>query len=190
MAAVDAARAVAGLQELRRLTGDADGAQRVAWTETWIEAREWLRAELDLIDGVTLETDEAGNTWASAPGDHERFVIVGGHLDSVPDGGWLDGTLNVVGGLEVLRALAHEPRGVGLKLVDWADEEGARFGRSLLGSSACAGTLDPDAVRWPPTASRSSGCANRARGSTARPPTSSCTSSRVPCSSAWSCRWA
>jgi N-carbamoyl-L-amino-acid hydrolase len=147
MAAADAGRAVAGLQELRRLTGDDDGAQRVAWTETWITAREWLRRELDGIEGVTVETDEAGNTWASAPGEHERFVIVGGHLDSVPNGGWLDGALNVLGGLEVLRALAHEPRPVGLKLVDWADEEGARFGRSLLGSSACAGTLDPDAVR-------------------------------------------
>src|SRR5215204_2661143 len=140
MAAADAARAVAGLQELRRLTGNDDGAQRVAWTDTWIEARQWLRRELDQIEGVTVETDEAGNTWASAPGEHERFVIVGGHLDSVPDGGWLDGALNVIAALEVVRALA-------LKLVDWADEEGARFGRSLLGSSACAGTLDPDAVR-------------------------------------------
>ena len=147
MAAADAARAVAGLQELRRLTGDEDGAQRIAWTDTWIAAREWLRRELDGIEGVTVETDQAGNTWASAPGDHERFVIVGGHLDSVPNGGWLDGALNVLAGLEVLRARAHEDRPVGLKLVDWADEEGARFGRSLLGSSACAGTLDPEAVR-------------------------------------------
>jgi hydantoinase/carbamoylase family amidase len=147
MAAADAARAVAGLEELRRRTGDDDGAQRVAWTDTWIAAREWLRGELDSIDGVTVATDEAGNTWASAPGDHDRFVIVGGHLDSVPDGGWLDGALNVVAGLEVLRALAGEERPVGIRLVDWADEEGARFGRSLMGSSACAGTLDPDSVR-------------------------------------------
>jgi allantoate deiminase len=147
MGAVDAGRAVAGLQELRRLTGDDDGAQRVAWTDTWIEARKWLRSELDGIEGVTVETDEAGNTWASAPGEHERFVIVGGHLDSVPNGGWLDGALNVLAGLEVLRALAHEDRPVGIRLVDWADEEGARFGRSLMGSSACAGTLDPESVR-------------------------------------------
>jgi hydantoinase/carbamoylase family amidase len=147
MAEVDAARAVTGLKELRALTGDEDGAQRVAWTDTWIQAREWLRRQLDEIDGVTVETDEAGNTWATSPGASDRFVIVGGHLDSVPDGGWLDGVLNVLAGLEVLRALAPAERELTLKLVDWADEEGARFGRSLLGSSACAGTLDPDSVR-------------------------------------------
>jgi N-carbamoyl-L-amino-acid hydrolase len=147
MADVDAARAVAGLEELRRRTGNADGAQRVAWTDTWSTAREWLRSELEQIDGVTVQTDQAGNTWASAPGESDEFVIVGGHLDSVPNGGWLDGSLNVIAGLEVLRALAPEQRRLGLTLVDWADEEGARFGRSLLGSSACAGSLDPDAVR-------------------------------------------
>ena len=129
-------------------------------------------------------------------------MIVGGHLDSVPDGGWLDGTLNVVAGLEVLRALAPERRALTLKLVDWADEEGARFGRSLLGSSACAGSLDPDSVRGltdrdgdgaartrsPPTAWSSTACSSRARGSRAPPPTSSCTSSRGRCSSGSTCR--
>jgi N-carbamoyl-L-amino-acid hydrolase len=144
---VDAARAVAGLKEIRRLTEDEDGAQRVAWTDTWITARDWLAGQLAEIDGVTVERDAAGNTWATAPGADERFVIVGGHLDSVPNGGWLDGALNVVAGLEVLRALAPQERPFTLKLVDWADEEGARFGRSLLGSSAAAGTLDPGAVR-------------------------------------------
>ena len=144
---VDTARAVHNLRELARLTSDERGAQRVAWTDTWLAARDWLRAQLEAIPGVTVDRDAAGNTWATLPGDSERFVIVGSHLDSVPDGGWLDGTLGVLGALEVLRALAGEPRESTVKLVDWADEEGARFGRSLLGSSACAGTLDPDAVR-------------------------------------------
>ena len=147
VAGVDVARAVAGLRELARRTGGPDGAQRVAWTESWAAARAWLREELDGIPGVEVEVDEAGNLWATARGESERFVMVGGHLDSVPDGGWLDGALNVVGALEVLRALAGEPRALTLKLVDWADEEGARFGRSLFGSSACAGTLDPGTVR-------------------------------------------
>ena len=147
MSDVDPGRAVAGLRELARLTGDDDGAQRVAWTDTWMTANDWFREELAGIDGVTVDSDEAGNIWATAPGDSERSVIIGGHLDSVPNGGWLDGVLDVVAGLEVLRALAPEPRGLTLKLVSWADEEGARFGRSLFGSSACAGTLEPDSVR-------------------------------------------
>jgi allantoate deiminase len=147
MAEVDAARAVANLKALRALTGDDAGAQRVAWTDTWTTARDWFREQLEGIDGVTVERDAAGNVWATLPGDRDEFVIVGGHIDSVPNGGWLDGALNVVGALEVLRALAGEPRPRTLKLVDWADEEGARFGRSLMGSSACAGTLDVESVR-------------------------------------------
>jgi allantoate deiminase len=147
MAAVDAGRAVTGLRELARLTGNDDGAQRVAWTDTWKTANDWFRGELAGIDGVSVESDAAGNLWATAAGESERFVVIGGHLDSVPNGGWLDGALNVVGGLEVLRAQAGEPRSLTLKLVSWADEEGARFGRSLLGSSAAAGSLEPDSVR-------------------------------------------
>jgi hydantoinase/carbamoylase family amidase len=147
MSDVDPGRAVEGLRELRRRTGDEDGAQRVAFTDTWTTANDWFREELADIDGVSVDTDAAGNLWATAPGDSERFVIIGGHLDSVPNGGWLDGCLNVIAGLEVLRALAPESRPLTLKLVSWADEEGARFGRSLFGSSAASGTLDPETVR-------------------------------------------
>src|SRR6202007_3092713 len=73
-----------------------------------------------------------------------------GHLDSVPNGGWLDGALNVLAGLEVFRRISSEFAGrppVTVRLVDWADEEGARFGRSLLGSSAFAGTHSIEAER-------------------------------------------
>ncbi|HEV2093417.1 MAG TPA: Zn-dependent hydrolase [Rubrobacter sp.] len=145
---VDARRAVEELKELAALTGGPEGARRVAWTEEWTKAREWFRGKLEEIDGITeIETDEAGNVWATAPGESERAVIIGGHIDSVPNGGWLDGALNVIAGLEIMRDLAPQRRPVTLRLVDWADEEGARFGRSLLGSSATAGSLDPDSVR-------------------------------------------
>jgi N-carbamoyl-L-amino-acid hydrolase len=147
MGAIDPGRVVADLRELKELTGNDDGAQRVAWTDTWRTANDWFTDQLAAIDGVTVDRDAAGNLWATAPGDSERFVIIGGHLDSVPDGGWLDGILNVLAGLEVLRAQAPESRPLTLKLVSWADEEGARFGRSLLGSSAAAGSLEPDTVR-------------------------------------------
>ena len=145
---VDARRAVRELKKLADLTGGPDGARRVAWTNEWTKAREWLRGKLEEIDGITeIETDEAGNLWATAPGDSESAVLLGGHIDSVPQGGWLDGALNVIGALEVMRALAPQRRPLTLRLVDWADEEGARFGRSLFGSGAAAGALKPDDVR-------------------------------------------
>jgi N-carbamoyl-L-amino-acid hydrolase len=145
---VDARRAVQELKELAELTGGPEGARRVAWTAEWTEARDWFRSRLEEIEGITeVETDEAGNIWATAPGDSDRTVVLGGHIDSVPNGGWLDGALNVVAALEVMRDLAPQKRPVTLRLVDWADEEGARFGRSLFGSGSAAGALKPDDVR-------------------------------------------
>ncbi|MDQ3926892.1 MAG: M20/M25/M40 family metallo-hydrolase, partial [Actinomycetota bacterium] len=143
---VDSRRAVEELKELDDLTGVPGGARRVAWTDGWARARSWLREKLDEID-CEVETDEAGNLWATAPGGSEDAVLLGGHIDSVPNGGWLDGTLNTVAALEVLRTLAPQKKPVTLRLVDWADEEGARFGRSLFGSGAAAGSLKPDEVR-------------------------------------------
>jgi hydantoinase/carbamoylase family amidase len=141
-------RTVDELKELRELTGDANGAQRVAWTETWERARMWLG---DKLGGLPLEyeVDEAGNQWWTLGGASERAVLIGGHIDSVPNGGWLDGALNVMAGVEVVRRLAEdgEPAAT-VRLVNWADEEGARFGRSLFGSSAAAGSMaDQDELR-------------------------------------------
>jgi N-carbamoyl-L-amino-acid hydrolase len=139
---LDPKRTVAELRELQDLTGDENGAQRVAWTDTWERAREWLREKLA---GLPLEEqiDEAGNQWWTLRGTSERAVLIGGHIDSVPNGGWLDGALNVVAGVEVVRRLAEDGKpATTVRLVNWADEEGARFGRSLFGSSAAAGSMD------------------------------------------------
>src|SRR5437762_5330354 len=144
---LDPSRTVAELRELQELTGDENGAQRVAWTETWERAREWLRGKV-AESGAEETVDAAGNQWFTLRGASDQVVLIGGHIDSVPNGGWLDGSLNVVAGVEVLRRIAEEGTPpVTLKLVDWADEEGARFGRSLFGSSAAAGSLKIDDVR-------------------------------------------
>ncbi len=142
-------RTVDDLKELRELTGDENGAQRVAWTETWERARAWLRDRVAEM-GAEEEIDPAGNQWFTLRGASDRAVLIGGHIDSVPNGGWLDGALNIVAGVEVLRRIAAEgaPPPVTLRLVNWADEEGARFGRSLFGSSAAAGSMaDQDELR-------------------------------------------
>ncbi len=146
---VDAKRTLAELKELRELTGNADGAQRVAWTDTWLRARKWFKSKLAALP-VEHHYDAAGNGWATLAGSSPEGLIIGGHLDSVPNGGWLDGCLDMLAALEILRGFASEYDGcppITVRIVDWADEEGARFGRSLLGSSAFAGTHTIEADR-------------------------------------------
>jgi N-carbamoyl-L-amino-acid hydrolase len=143
---MSAARVIADLRELAARTSTADGAQRLAWGPVWRDARAWFREKVAAL-GAHVTTDSAGNNWVTLDGASPKSVILGSHLDSVPNGGWLDGTLGVVAALEALRSRVGTPLPVTLKLVDWADEEGARFGRSLLGSSAAAGSLSIDAVR-------------------------------------------
>src|SRR5436190_17996219 len=149
MSTLNPKRTVAELKELRALTGDENGAQRVAFTKIWLMAREFLRQK---VAGLPLEihNDAAGNTWFTLRGESEECLLIGGHIDSVPNGGWLDGCLNVMAGVEILRRLNAQYRGtppVTVRLVDWADEEGARFGKSLFGSSACSGSLNMDEAR-------------------------------------------
>jgi hydantoinase/carbamoylase family amidase len=140
-------RTVDELKELRALTSDAEGAQRVAFTPVWATARKFLREKLAELP-VEVHQDAGGNLWATLKGKSSKELLIGGHIDSVPNGGWLDGCLNVLAGLEVLRRIASEGTpAVTVRLVDWCDEEGARFGRSLFGSSAVSGALVADEVR-------------------------------------------
>ncbi|MGH7941695.1 MAG: Zn-dependent hydrolase [Limisphaerales bacterium] len=142
-------RTVAELKELRSLTADENGAQRVAFTETWLRARNWLREKVRDLP-LEIHNDNAGNTWFTLQGVSDSRLVIGGHMDSVPNGGWLDGCLNVLAGVEILRRIHAQYNGkppVTVRLVDWTDEEGARFGKSLFGSSACSGNLNLDEAR-------------------------------------------
>jgi N-carbamoyl-L-amino-acid hydrolase len=138
---IDPGNVIANLNELRALTADENGAQRVAWSPVWLRAREWFAGKLDSLP-VEDHFDAAGNRWITLRGKSEKALVIGSHLDSVPNGGWLDGCLGVMTGLELLRALSVDYGSelpFTIRLVDWADEEGARFGRSLFGSSSFAG---------------------------------------------------
>jgi N-carbamoyl-L-amino-acid hydrolase len=146
MTVMGARDVIANLRELAARTSTPDGAQRVAWGPVWREARQWFNGKLASI-GLAPSVDVAGNSWVTLPGASDRVVIIGGHLDSVPNGGWLDGPLGVLTGFEALGRFKDRRPPVTLKVVDWADEEGARFGRSLLGSSAAGGSLRVDEVR-------------------------------------------
>src|SRR5205085_11494765 len=143
---MDAQRVISDLRELAARTSTPDGAQRLAWGPVWRDARAWFKGKVAEI-GLGIRTDSAGNKFVTLPGASPTTVLVGSHLDSVPNGGWLDGCLGVIAGLEALRMHAGATPPVTLTLVDWADEEGARFGRSLLGSAAAAGSLRVADVR-------------------------------------------
>ena len=148
-ASLNPKRTVAELKELRALTSDENGAQRVAFTPMWVKTREWLKKKLQALP-VETHVDAAGNLWSTLRGESEKCLLIGGHMDSVPNGGWLDGCLNVMAGVEILRRISAQYHGrppVTIRLVDWADEEGARFGKSLFGSSACSGNLDMNEAR-------------------------------------------
>jgi N-carbamoyl-L-amino-acid hydrolase len=149
MSVLNPQRTVAELKELRQLTGDENGAQRVAFTPMWTKTRAWLWEKLAQLP-VETHVDEAGNLWSTLHGESENCLLIGGHMDSVPNGGWLDGCLNVLAGVEILRRINSQYNGkppVTVRLVDWADEEGARFGKSLFGSSACSGFLNMNEAR-------------------------------------------
>src|SRR5581483_7500252 len=105
MTYIDPARTIAELKELRALTSDDNGAQRVAWTDTWLKARGWFSSKLR---GLPIEDhyDAAGNRWMTLRGDSGRALLLGSHLDSVPNGGWLDGALGMMTALEVFRDFA------------------------------------------------------------------------------------
>ncbi len=68
---LDPSRTVAELRELRELTGDENGAQRVAWTPTWVQAKDWLGTKLETLP-LAYEVDEAGNQWWTLRGESER----------------------------------------------------------------------------------------------------------------------
>ncbi len=147
--ALDPAAVMADLDEIAEHSGGRfAGAKRLAWSPDWLAARAWLRNKLEVI-GLPATEDVAGNLWATVQGESDDFLIVGSHIDAVPGGGWLDGVLGLMTALETVRRLAALPSlpPLSVRFVDWADEEGARFTRSLVGSSACAGTLIPADVR-------------------------------------------
>lgn len=147
---LDSKRTVAELKELRALTGDENGAHRVAFTPAWAKARAWLKKKAQEIVGTEVHNDAAGNFWTTLPGNSDKALLIGGHIDSVPNGGWLDGCLDTLAGVEILRRISGQFKGkppVTVRLVDWADEEGARFGKSLFGSSACSGKIDMNETR-------------------------------------------
>ncbi|MFE2431007.1 allantoate amidohydrolase [Streptomyces sp. NPDC059373] len=135
-------------RDLRPVGRDADsgGYRRYAWTGADADCRAWFRTEAE-TRGLTYEVDRNGNQWAwlgdPTAGD---AVVTGSHLDSVPDGGAFDGPLGVVSSFAALDELRARGAALAkpLAIVNFGDEEGARFGLACVGSRLAAGQLTPE----------------------------------------------
>ena len=130
------------------------GYRRYAWTRVDATLREWFAGEAT-ARGLDLVTDRAGNQWAwwgdpdAAIAAGRSGVVIGSHLDSVPDGGAFDGPLGVVSALAVIDALRTKgfAPSCPIAVVNFIDEEGARFGIACAGSRLITGKLDADTAR-------------------------------------------
>ncbi|HEX2499324.1 MAG TPA: allantoate amidohydrolase [Actinomycetes bacterium] len=124
------------------------GYRRFAWTPADRECRDWFHQQARARD-LAYQVDRNGNQWAWWGESRTGAVVTGSHLDSVPDGGALDGPLGVVSAfvaIDLLRSRDFVPAH-SVAVVNFADEEGARFGVACAGSRLLTGALDPDRAR-------------------------------------------
>jgi len=137
MLAVDEDRVVAGLRRLAEFGKFGTGVNRPAFSEDDLAARRWLVGEMQ---GAGLESaiDGIGNVYGRSP-DVEHSILIGSHTDTVPCGGWLDGALGVIFGLEVARAARNAQFPIGIDVISFADEEGTWL--ALVGSRSFCGEL-------------------------------------------------
>ena len=136
---IDGGRLIAGLQTLRGFGARGNGVVRPTFSDVDMAARAWLRDEM-LAAGLDARIDGVGNVVGRSPNPGPALVV-GSHSDTQPTGGWLDGALGVMYGLEVARALLEHPDTAHLAVdaVAWTDEEGTYT--SCLGSRSFAGRL-------------------------------------------------
>lgn len=148
---VNADRMLASFNQLALIGATAEGGvNRSTFSEAHLAARKWFRDEVER-SGLEFHTDGAGNHSALLTFEHPNLqtLILGSHLDSVPNGGRFDGALGVVAALEVLRTVKENgiKLHVNLEAIDFTDEEGTLVG--LLGSAAIAGHLHPKMLKSP-----------------------------------------
>jgi N-carbamoyl-L-amino-acid hydrolase len=146
---INGERLLADLRALATIGGQADGGvDRLAWSEADLAARRWY-ADRIREAGLEPRVDAALNVFGRLSGSAGPRLLTGSHLDSVPNGGRLDGAYGAVASLEVLRSMVEsgDPLAARVEVVGFADEEGVRFAIGLIGSLALTGGLDLEQLR-------------------------------------------
>lgn len=145
---IDAARLWDDLHETAKFGACAGGGiNRLALTDDDKNVRDWFRKAAEAL-GCKVTVDEIGNMFARRPGKRADLapIAIGSHLDTQPTGGKFDGILGVLAGLEILRTLesADYLTNAPLEVINWSNEEGARFAPAMLASGVFAGVFTPD----------------------------------------------
>lgn len=149
MTDINAERLLADLSALSRIGALPDGGiSRLAWSDADLAGRRWFTERIREA-GLEPRVDPALNVFGHLPGARGPFLLTGSHLDSVPNGGRLDGAYGAVASLEVMRTLAesHDDIADRVEVVGFADEEGVRFAVGLIGSMALTGDLKLEQLR-------------------------------------------
>ena len=149
MSDINGERLLADLRALAAIGGLPDGGvDRLAWSENDLAGRRWFAERMGEA-GIEPRVDAALNIFGHMPGTKGPWLLTGSHLDSVPNGGRLDGAYGAVAALEVLRTLteSRDPLAEQLEIVGFADEEGVRFEVGLIGSLALVGELEIERLR-------------------------------------------
>lgn len=122
-----------------------EGLNRLALNEYDIKARDELILQLSKID-AEINMDDAGNIYGSIGNEKNGMIAIGSHMDSVPNGGRFDGTYGVVSGLQMLKVFSKSDLNKKIMVIDFTNEEGARWQPDLLGSGLATGVFDQDFV--------------------------------------------
>ena len=142
---IDPERLWSNLMQTAEIGGTAKGGiNRQTLTAEDAQVRAWFRRETEAL-GATVTVDEVGNMFAVRAGRQPGFapIALGSHLDTQPTGGKFDGNLGVLGALEALRTLvqAGYETNAPIMVINWTNEEGARFAPAMLGSAVFAGVI-------------------------------------------------
>ena len=129
------------LKQFRKISATKDSVTRLGFTDLEAQAHQAAAAVFKRRTGVKVLSDQVGNTFIVNGEGKGPYVVMGSHLDTVPDGGWLDGSLGVAGALSAMERVLKKDLNAAIAVAIWVDEEGHRFGNGLFGSRAYTGKV-------------------------------------------------
>jgi allantoate deiminase len=132
------------LKKLQKVSATKDSVTRLGLTDWEDKAHAAAASVFSRSRRVKHIRDQAGNSFIVNGDPKGKYVVMGSHLDTVPNGGWLDGALGVAGALSAMQRVLQKQRNAPIAVAIWADEEGYRFGNGLWGSRAYAGSVKPE----------------------------------------------